>query len=181
MLGTAAVSARDEAVVLVRIVLGPFLRLGRFIRRLGLLFAEEAEGVVVESGRQAEEHEVEDAHEAHHDRNCQVHGVGRVEDEQGDKDHKHALAILVAQELEVLEEALPSELGHQEQPCEREQVEGQDIVEGVGGALIPSEVGEADDCCGAEGQNGEQVEDLCDPDKAAAVDVLLFTHQIIEL
>ena len=118
--------------------------------------------------------EVEEADKGHQDGHGCVDRVLCVEEEQGDEDHEESLSIQEAQELEVLEHALPLELSNEEQPSKREQIDGQNVEEGVWGRVIFTEVGEADDSCGAEAENDEKVEDVSDVVEAVAVHLLII-------
>ena len=76
--------------------------------------------------------------------------------------------------MEVLEHALPLELGNEEQPSEWEHIKGQNVEEGVRGSVIFTEVRETDDSCGAETEYDEEVEDVCDVVEAVVIHLLII-------
>ena len=169
------IGARKEAIVLVGVILAivVVVVLGSWFSCLILHFAEEVRRSDGTWG-DAHDEQVEEADEGHQNGHGRVDWVLCVKEEQGDEDHEKSLSIQEAQELEVLEHALPLELGNEEQPSEWEQIEGQNVEEGVRGRIIFTEVRETDDSCGAEAEYDEKVEDVSDVVEAVAVHLLII-------
>ena len=76
--------------------------------------------------------------------------------------------------MEVLEHALPLELGNEEQSSKRKQIEGQNVEEGVRGRVIFTEVRETDNSSGAESEYDEKVEDVSDVVEAVPIHLLII-------
>ena len=76
--------------------------------------------------------------------------------------------------MEVLEHSLPLELGNEEQSSEWEQIEGQNVEEGVRGRVIFTEVRETDNSSGAESEYDEKVEDVSDVVEAVPIHLLII-------
>ena len=172
------IGAREQAIMLIGIVLAIVIilvRVGRVILRLA-----EKGGRSDGSRRQTHDQQVEEADKTHQDGDRRVHRILRIEQKQGHKDHKEALAVEKAEELEVLEHALPLELRDEQKPGERNQVEGQDVEEGVRRRVLLAKVGEADHGCGAKAEDYEEVEDVSDVVETGTIHLLiiLICHHI---
>ena len=166
------VGAREEAVMLVSVVLAILIilvRLGRVLLRL-----PEKAGRSDRPWSQTHDQEVEEAYQGHQDRDRSVHRIRRIEQKQGHKDHEETLAVEKTEELEVLQHALPLKLRDEQQPGKRNQVEGQDVEEGVRWGVVFAKVGEADDCGGAKAEDYEEVEDVSDVVETGAIHLLII-------
>ena len=126
------ICARKEAIVLVSVILAIFIVvvLGSRFSCIILHFAEEV-GRRDGTWGDAHDEQVEETDQGHQNGHGRVDWVLCVEEEQGDEDHEESLSIQEAQELEVFEHSLPLELGNEEQSSEWEQIEGQNVEEGV--------------------------------------------------
>lgn len=153
------------------------LRVFRSLRVTRLLLGSISKQQVGDptTGQFAHGHEVEETHEGHHHRDSCVHWELRVEEQEGDEDHEEALAVKETKELAVFDDAMILELCGGKEGCQREEVESQQVEEGVLRCLVCTEISKADDSRSTEAEDGEEVKDVEYVDEAFLVDVTVVS------
>lgn len=107
----------------------------------------------VTTGCNAHDDKIEYSDHAYEYREGCINGVLGVEKEKRDEDHEKTFSMHEADELEVLEDALPLKLRHQEQACKWDEVDCKDVEERVSGGVIFAKVSEPDDRCGKDAKH----------------------------
>lgn len=128
--------------------------------------------------RYAHGHQIEDANDRGGNADDGVNWVLRVEDQQRDKDHEEALAMLVAEELKILEDGLDVHLCEQDEQGEWNHVHRQQVEEWVVWRVLASEVHEADNCGGEEPEDCQVVENCAESLNATPVNFLVARRRL---